>query len=232
MTLHILYTNDMHNRAAPLARIGAHRRPDSLLLDGGDAVAGSNTAFRWQEPILQDMRRLGYSAMAMGIREFHYWRWIHRWREQEREFPVLACNLQDLRQPQWPWRPWLEVRPKVFVVGATPVQYPRGSAWESLTGFRFLDPLECLPPLLEELRPRAEALILLSHLGLKTDLALAERGLPLDLVLGAHSHDFTPEPIWRGSTPIVQGGCNGRYLAEVELEPGSQGLNWTVHACA
>ena len=54
----------------------------------------------------------------------------------------------------------------------------------------------------------------------------------IDLILGAHSHDFTPEPIWRGRIPIVQGGSNGRYLAEVELEPGSSRLGWTVHNCA
>ncbi|MBT9587894.1 metallophosphoesterase [bacterium] len=232
MSVHILYTNDLHNHAGPLAHLEAHRQANSLLLDGGDALAGSNTAFRWNEPILHQMRRLGYAAMTMGNREFHYCRWIHRWREQEREFPLLACNLQDLRQPQWPWRAWLEARPKVIVVGATPVQYPVGSAWENLTGFRFLDPFQCLPPLLEELRPRADALIFMSHLGLKTDLQLAERGVPVDLILGAHSHDFTPEPIWRGRIPIVQGGSNGRYLAEVELEPGSSRLGWTVHNCA
>lgn len=225
--VHILYTNDLHNRVAPLTRVGQYRRSDTLLLDGGDALAGSNTVFRWNEPILGWMRRLGYAAMAMGNREFHYARWLHRWREQEREFPILACNLQDLRQVQWSWRPYLEVRPRLFLVGATPPQYPPGSWWESVTGFRFLDPFSCLPPLLEELRPRADLLILLSHLGLKTDLALAERGIPVDLILGAHSHDFTPEPIWRGRTPIVQGGCHGRYLAEVELEPGS--LSWRPH---
>lgn len=236
MSLHILYTNDLHNHTAPLARIEEFRRGDAtLLLDGGDALQGSNTAWQWTEPILDWMRRLGYRAMAMGNREFHYFRWVQRWREQEREFPVLACNLEDLTMPQWTWRrylvlPWRGLR--VAIVGATPVQYPVGSRWERLTGFRFVDPMLAIPPLVEELRPQADAVVLLSHLGLDADLRLAERGLAIDLVLGGHSHDLTPEPVWRGNVPVVHGGSNGRYLAELEWEPGVRKLRCQFHACA
>jgi len=232
LALHILYSNDLHNHAAPLAWVEKLRSEHSLLLDAGDAIAGSNTAFRWQEPILWRMRELGYEAMTMGNREFHYFRWVHRWREQERAFPLLACNLQDLRQPQWAWRPYLQRARqdiRVAIVGATPVQYPVGSRWERLTGFRFLDPDICLPPLFESLRPQSDVVIFLSHLGLQADLKLASRGLPVDLILGGHSHDFTPEPIWRGPTALVHGGSNGRYLGEL-LWDGD--LRWKAHACA
>ena len=59
--MHILYTNDLHNQVAPLSRIGELKLPDTLLLDGGDAIGGSNTAWRWEEPILHWMRRLGWT---------------------------------------------------------------------------------------------------------------------------------------------------------------------------
>ena len=232
MSLHLLYTSDMHNCLAPLGRIPQWMRPGSLLLDGGDALAGSNTVFRWREPALERMRRLGYRAMAMGNREFSYFRWILRWREQERHFPVLACNLQDLRRPQHDWRGWLALpEHQAIVVGVTPVQYPVNSAWERLTGFRFLDPFLCLPPLLEELRPQARHLIVLSHLGLKSDLELAERGLPMDLLLGGHSHDLTPVPLRRGALTLVHPGSHGRYLAELEYRPEEQRWEGKMHAC-
>lgn len=224
----------MHSEDAPLSRVEPLRQEGrSLLLDGGDALSGSNTAWRWTEPILLKMRRLGYAAMAMGNREFHYFRWVQRWREQEREFPLLAANLVDLTRPQWPWRRSLERHHdgiRVALVGATPVQYPVGSPWERLTGFRFLDPVACLPGLCEELRARNDAVVLLSHLGLKADLQLADRGLAVDLILGGHSHDLTPEPLWRGKTAVVQGGSHGRYLGELELDPGDS-LRCEFHAC-
>lgn len=234
MALHILYSNDLHNHSRPLARIPQLRHQHSLLLDAGDAIAGSNTAFRWQEPILWQMRELGYEAMTMGNREFHYFRFVQRWREQERAFPLLACNLQDLRQAQWSWRPFIERTHhdvRVAIVGATPVQYPLGSNWERLTGFRFLDPEVCLPPLLETLRPRCDVVVFLSHLGLEADLKLAARGLPVDLILGGHSHDFTPEPIWRGATALLHGGANGRYLGEIFWD-GPKELLWKAHPCS
>ncbi len=232
MSLHLLYTSDMHNRLEPLARIPQLLRSDSLLLDGGDALAGSNTVFRWEEPALVRMGRLGYRAMAMGNREFSYFRWVLRWREQERPFPLLACNLQDLRQRQQDWRSWVELpEHRAIVVGVTPVQYPVGSAWERLTGFRFLDPANCLPPLLEELRPRARHLIVLSHLGLKVDLQLAERGLAADLILGGHSHDLTPLPLRRGGLMLVHPGSHGRYLAELEHCPQRGCWEGRMHAC-
>ncbi|MBS2038705.1 metallophosphoesterase [bacterium] len=233
--MHILYTNDLHNQVAPLSQLPQWQRPDSVLLDGGDAIGGSNTAFRWQEPILQWMRRLGYAAMAMGNREFHYWRWLHRWREQERQFPLLACNLEDLRDHRTCFRPWTTLRHpdlKVAVIGTTPVQFPVGSFWERKTGWRFLDPMLCLPPLVEELKASHDGVVLLSHCGLEHDLKLADRGLGVDLILGAHSHDLTPEPVYRGGTGILQTGSHGRYFAEIEWEPGRARLGWTLHSCS
>ena len=233
--MHILYTNDLHNRVAPLSRIGELKQPESLLLDGGDAIAGSNLTFCWEEPVLHWMRRLGYAAMAMGNREFSYWRWVHRWREQEREFPLLACNLEDLRDHRTSFRPWVSVERaglRLALVGTTPVQYPVGSFWERQTGFRFLDPFQCLPPLVEELRAGHDGVFLLSHGGLAHDLKLADSGLAVDLILSAHSHDLTPEPVYRGATAIVQTGSHGRYLAEMEWEPGRTRLGWTLHPTA
>lgn len=235
MSLHILYTNDMHNRSGPLGRLADFQRPESWLLDAGDAIGGSNTAFRWNEPQLVRMRQLGYQAMAMGNREFHYFRWVHRWREQERGFPILACNLVDLRQAQQDWRPYLLRQHgslRLAVVGATPVQFPLNSGWERLTGFRFLDPEICLPPLFEELRPVCDCLVLLSHLGLTMDLKLAARGLAVDLILGGHSHDLTPEPVYRGRTAVLQGGSHGRYLGEIHWDAPGRPLGWALHACA
>ena len=155
--MQIFYTNDMHNRLKALDWLEA-RLPHwtdgepPLLLDGGDAIGGSNTAFRLDEPALQRMRKLGFRAMAMGNREFHYFRWVQRWRECERGFPILAANLHDLRSAHQPWRPHLVIdRPaasdglkKVALIGLTPVQFPHRHFWEKVTGFRFDPPKDTL----------------------------------------------------------------------------------------
>jgi 2',3'-cyclic-nucleotide 2'-phosphodiesterase (5'-nucleotidase family) len=232
--LKIYYTNDMHNRTTALDALEARPdRSEALLLDSGDAIGGSNTAFRMREPILSRMTALGYRAMAMGNREFHYLRWVQRRRERERGFPLLVANLEDLRGHEpWPWQASSELvvgETRIGLLGVTPVQYPIGSVWERLTGFRFLDPATSLAPIIERLRSRVEVVILLSHLGLAADRELLARLPRLDLVLGAHSHDFTPEPERVGGSWLIHGGSHSRYLGELTLHTDPTRVTWEPH---
>lgn len=225
--LTILYTNDLHGRQGALDYLEQlDRGPDHLLLDAGDALQGSNTLFRRREPILARMRSLGYRVQAMGNREFHYLRRVHRWRAAERGFPVLAANLIDLwggRPAPW-WQPAWEGEIgglRVGVFGATPVQFPEGAVWERLFGFRFLDPSECLPSLSGELAGRNDLVIFLSHLGVEQDRALAPSLPGVDLILGGHSHTVMARPERVGGCLLVQAGSHSRYLGEIRVRPGS-----------
>lgn len=215
----ILYTNDMHNRLAALdwlESMSPELRQQYTLLDGGDAIAGSNTAFRLDERALRRMRALGYKAMAMGNREFHYFRWLLRWREQERGFPVLAANLVDLRQSQQDWLSYIVIDQVAFV-GLTVVQFPVGHFWEKVTGFRFLPPEKALADLWPQLQGYRQV-ILMSHLGLAEDRRLASLFPQIPLILGSHTHEVLTSPVMVGNTAIVQGGSHSRYIAEIEID--------------
>lgn len=211
----------MHDRLAALQRVSELTDSKTLLLDGGDALAGSNTAFRWQEPVLEQLRQMGYQAQTMGNREFHYLRFVQRWREQERGFPLLASNLVDLTTPHRLWRTSLERNAggvKVGLVGCTPVQYPVGHAWERLLRFRFLPPEQVLPPLIEELRARCDVVLHVSHLGLAEDRRIAPLLPRLDAVLGAHSHDITETPLEVAGCPIFHIGSHSRFLGQIDYD--------------
>jgi 5'-nucleotidase len=222
--LTLYHTNDMHGCQDLLALLESlDRGGDSLLVDAGDALVGSNTVFRLAEPILERMSRLGYRAMAMGNREFHYLRSVHKRRCAQRSFPMLAANLVDLRggRPFWERSLELEVGGlRVGLFGATPVQYPVGAVWEKLSGFRFLDPARTLPPIAEELASRNDLVILLSHLGARLDREMAPRLPGVSLIVGGHSHTLFTLPERAGDAWIVQTGSHGRFLGEVRLEPG------------
>lgn len=226
--LTLYHSNDVHGREDLLDLLESRgRETDSLLLDAGDAIQGSNTAFRWSEPILDRMSRLGYAAMTMGNREFHYLRSVHRRRAAQRSFPLLAANLVDLweGEPLWDASVELEVAGvKVGVLGATPVQYPHDTLVEKLFGFRFLDPAKCLPPLAEELAARNDLVIFLSHLGARADRALAPRLPGVGLIVGGHSHTLFTVPERVGDTWIVQAGSHARFLGQVHVEPGRRPL--------
>ncbi len=223
--LTVYHTNDMHGHQDVLTLLESlEREPSSLLVDGGDALTGSNTVFRLAEPILERMSRLHYQAMAMGNREFHYLRSVHKRRSAQRSFPLLAANLEDLRGGPPFWERSLELQVegiRVGLFGATPVQYPVGAVWEKLSGFRFLDPAQALPPVAEELAARNDLVILLSHLGARVDREVARHLPGVSLIVGGHSHTLFTLPERVGQTWIVQTGSHGRFLGEVRLEPGS-----------
>jgi 2',3'-cyclic-nucleotide 2'-phosphodiesterase (5'-nucleotidase family) len=164
----------------------------------------------------------------MGNREFHYLRPVQRWREQEMSFPLLAANLRDLRSPSGTWQShtlvdWAGQR--LALVGLTVVQYPVGSAWERLTGFRFYPPEKSLSRLLPHLEGEV---VLMSHLGLKEDRRLASLFPHLRLILSAHSHDTLAEPERVGGCMIVQGGSHGRFVGEI-TSSGWPDLRWKLH---
>lgn len=212
----------MHGQMAALGRLGKLPRDgNTLLLDGGDALEGSNTLYRRSEPVLDRMSELGYSAMAMGNRELHYIRAVMRWRRDQRRFPLLATNLVDLRHPGlnlWDRSVELECGGlRIGLFGATVVQYGHNSLWERLFGLRFLKPERCLPEVAEELRSRCDLVFFLSHLGFDQDRWLASHLTDVDLILGAHSHHVLSEPHREGNVPIVQAGSHSRYLAELKL---------------
>lgn len=218
----------MHNRGGAIRCLRELNRGNALILDGGDALGGSNTAFRFEEPILAEMRAAGYQAMAMGNREFHYFRWVQRLREQERSFPLLAANLRDMRSPHGLWQShcyvsWGPLR--IALVGLTPVQYPVGSAWEKLTGFRFYPPEESLRKILPRIGA-CDAVIVLSHLGLKEDRRVFPLFPELRLVLGAHSHDVLETPEKVGKSWLVQGGSHSRFVGEIGLSCTGRSIDW------
>ena len=226
----IYHSNDVHGHVSELHRLLRKYRSAedaSLWLDSGDALLGSNTVFRRQEPVLELMSALGCSAMAMGNREFNYLRRVMRRRERQRSFPLLCANLRDLRGCAPAWQETLTLNTDegaVTLIGATPVQYPPGSFWEKIFGFRFLDPSEVLPPLARAARDRGEAAVVLSHLGLDTDKRLADLLPPGTLILGGHTHTVLAEPVQENGCWIVQGGAWARHLVKLDYDVSAKVL--------
>ena len=68
----------------------------------------------------------------------------------------------------------------------------------------------------------AQAVVLLSHNGMDIDLKLATRVRGIDAILGGHTHDAVPAPTivanGGGRTLVTNAGCNGKFLAVLDLD--------------
>lgn len=223
--IRIYHTSDLHDRrgiVTPLKRLRAQR--PGLLFDCGDSLRGSQTLYYRKEPIVAELDEAGYDAQAIGNREFHYLFGFLRARAASMRHPLVCTNLRDLNERPLPFAKVLRFEvpgeagsfTTVHVVGLLIMQYPQGSAWERIFGWRFLDPWDAIQPYADAAR-EGEMLVVLSHLGLSLDKKLAERVPRIDLLLGGHSHDTLPSPNFVGDVPIVHAGPYARFVSRSEL---------------
>lgn len=238
--IRIYHTSDLHDRrgiVAPLRELRA-RRP-GLLFDCGDSLRGSQSLYFRDEPIIAEMDAAGYDAQAIGNREFHYLFGLLRARAARMHHPLVCTNLQDTKGRPLPFLPSIRLdvagdrdeRVRVHVLGLLVMQYPTGSPWERLFGWRFLEPWNAVAPYASSI-PQNDLLVVLSHVGLSLDRRLAVRVPRIDLILGGHSHDTLEQPEYAGTVPIVHAGPYGRFVSRTELEYDPQRQRYALAAFA
>lgn len=222
--MRLYHTSDLHDHRGIAGPLRARRaREPGVLVDCGDSLRGSQTVYRRREPIVEELDAAGYDAQAIGNREFHYLFNLMAARMRRMHHPMLCANLVDLRGRELPFQPSLDLQAEdgtrawqLRLFGLLVPQYPAGSPWERLFGWRFLDPYETAARIAEQ-TPAEMTLIALSHLGLPADRELARRVPRLELILGGHSHDTLERPELVGEVPIVHAGPYGRYVSRTIL---------------
>ena len=219
--MRIYHTSDLHDHrgiAAPLNELRA--REPGLLFDCGDSLRGSQTIYHRREPMIDDIDAAHYDAQAIGNREFHYLYGCLRARAAQMRHPLVCTNVVDTKNRDLPFVRSLQIDRdgvRVHVLGLLIMQYPIGSAWERVFGWRFLDPASVIREFSERVE-EDEMLVVLSHLGLSLDRKLAAAVPRIDLLLGGHSHDTLAEPEYAGGVPIVHAGPYGKYVSRTQLD--------------
>ncbi|MCS7208334.1 MAG: metallophosphoesterase [Fimbriimonadales bacterium] len=238
MKLALLHTNDAHNRwdAAFVARLQALKaQHDALLLDSGDCIRSGNLGVPLRpEPAWEWMREAGYNAITIGNREFHITAGGFLAKTRGAPCPLLCANLRS-KQPETP----LPVQPvwqtvchgtRVAVLGLTvPMVTPRMRS-AILSAYLFDPPLEVAKQWVARLRPEADLLIALTHIGAQHDRRLAQACPELDVILGGHSHTPISPPecvngVWISQSPPF---CKGATLLVLTREVN----RWTIESAA
>ena len=219
--IRIYHTSDLHDRRGFVPRLRELRDSQpGLLFDCGDSLRGSQTVYHRREPILDEIEAAGYDAQAVGNREFHYLFPLLRARAARMRHPLICTNLVDTKNRPLPFLRSLTMAYQgvnVHVVAVLVMQYPQGSPWERVFGWRFLDPWDAIAPFAAGI-PAGDVLVVLSHVGLRLDRMLADRVGRIDLILGGHSHDTLYAPEYASGVPIVHAGPYGRYVSRTELQ--------------
>lgn len=244
--LHILHTNDLHGRmlpgydmkiAIPPEKIGGAAyiagkinelrgmNPGRvLLLDGGDCAMG--TAFSdalYGIPVIDYMNSVGFEAMALGNHEFDWGTGKLMAMQERAKFPFLAANLIDSRTGRIPQyiQPYTIIEKeglRIGIVGLTTQNVSILQNPSRVKNLLFLPPEEPARKAIDELhRKGVRIIVVLSHLGLDDDRALACKISGIACIVGSHSHTALHKPLKVNDTVIVQAGCHGSYLGRLKI---------------
>ncbi|KHF41139.1 bifunctional metallophosphatase/5'-nucleotidase [Halalkalibacter okhensis] len=134
-------------------------------------------------------------------------------------FPVLLANIinADGSGLDWAKRFVIHTMKNGLKVGMIGLTAPFLHFYE-LLGWKALSPQDVLQELLPQLEKEADIVILMSHLGLKTDEKIANQFPGIDVILGAHTHHVLPSGLYINETLIAQAGKNGAFLGRVDIQ--------------
>ena len=202
-TLVILSTNDMHAKIQRFPQLAAAVRAcrDTaqlvLLVDAGDRWTGNAFVDKVPvpgKPMIELMNRLGYDVMTFGNHEFdHGQAFLGRMVDSiAAEIVCANCISDTCTFPQVvPYAVVERGGLRIGIVGAvTNYEGPGHPAGHtaSFVGLEFPDPQAEAMKYAEELRPKVDLLVLLSHMGDDRDLELLSKTQLFDLVIGGHTH--------------------------------------------
>jgi len=230
--LTLLHTNDLHSHFEETSRIAQYiadvRRiedPDALIVvDSGDFLdrARMETEGTMAAVNRAAMEQIGYDAVMLGNNEGL----SYTPDELESIFggmsvPFVCANMtlaSTGRPPAW-MIPSLMLERSGLRIGLIGLTIPFSDYYE-LLGWNAEDPITALKAEVARLRPEADAIVLLSHLGLRNDERIASAVPGIDVILGGHTHHLLEVPLSVGDSAICAAGKFGAYVGHLELEFG------------
>lgn len=233
-------------RVATLVRQVRDEGEPTLLLDAGDALAGSPLVHVWRrgdrsrpEPVIAAMNALGYDALTLGNHEFDHGRPGLDEARARANFPLLAANVVDAvtGNPVFE-RSLVRELPggiRIGIVGLCTPAVPLMADSAQWSGLAFLSPVEVAKLEVSRLRgaERCDAVIALAHFGLEKDprtgarregepqsenwgYRLATEVAGLDAILLGHTHQRIPALEISGVI-VSQAGQQGEALGRLDL---------------
>lgn len=234
--LKILHTNDMHGTLTDqrFRWLEGLRQDADLYFDSGDAIKTGNLGIPLRpESVWPLLERLNCTASVLGNRETHVMESVFHAKIAGAKHPVLCGNLRS-KDGSRPLPRTLEVEVKGIKIGIFAVMVPmltERMATRAASAYLWDQPITTAIELAEELRPKVDLLISLTHIGHRQDHELAEKCQSIDIIFGGHSHTVLNQPELVGKTAICQGGSHNRFAGVYEWSKES-GITGSLVASA
>lgn len=239
LRIHILQTNDVHSHFEEFLQLATQLRTVRAQINGESEVSYLFDIGDHADRVrLETDGTAGLVNVAM-LSALQYDAWVlgnnegltlvpDQWEKltQAASFPVIVSNLVRLEDgSSYPFFQNMlmftrgRVKVGVFSLTAT------FNDFYHLLGAHADDPVSCIEKYVPTLRQQgADIIILMSHLGITQDRALAEQfqtvnGVKgIDVILGSHTHHVLQEPEQIGQTWLTGAGKYAEYLGHVTVD--------------
>ncbi len=245
--LTILHTNDVHSnflpreaawiRENPKPKIGGFKElffvADSikkiknvLMLDAGDMMTGNPiTEYQYKGALggalFEMMNLIGYEIWCPGNHDFDISQDNFVKLTKIAKFPTVSANLvNDEGKHHLNNLPYVILDKggiKVGVIGIISQNLYGLVNQNNLVGIRVLSPIETLQKYIDQIDPKTDLIIALTHQGVFDDSVLAANVSGLDVIIGGHSHTRLTKPKVVNNVIIAQAGGNCENLGALEI---------------
>ena len=203
-----------------------HADHNVLLLDAGDVMTGNPIADLEYDgaqggALFAMMNMIGYDAWCLGNHDFDISQTNLRHLTAIAKFPTLSANVVDtLGAYPVNNKPYTIIEKdglRIGIIGVMSQDLYHLVNQNSLVGIKVLDPVATTQHWIDQLAPKTDLLIALSHEGVDEDSVLAMHVTGLNIIVGGHSHTRLRHPRLVNGVLIVQTGSNCENLGVLDV---------------
>jgi 5'-nucleotidase len=217
--IHFLHTNDLHGSLlqSHVDFLRAHRTDHTLHLDSGDFIKAGNLAIPLKpDPAWALLHEAGCDFGTLGNRESHPLEAGQKAKLAGARHRILVANMRKKSgELLFEESAIAEIAGlKVGIFGLMVPMVTERMSTAALSAYLWDQPIPTAKRLAEELRPKVDLLVAITHIGIAQDRKLAAECPEIDLIFGGHSHTVLESPERVGKTSILQGGSHGKFIGE------------------
>lgn len=198
----------------------------SILLDGGDVMTGNpitEYAYKGVEggALFEMMNMVGYDAWTFGNHDFDISQKNLKQLTELATFPAVNANIVNSSgEFSLNNKPYIVIEKneiRIGIIGIMTQGLYNLVNQNNLANLKVLSPVETTQKYIDELLPKTDIILALTHEGVEEDSVLAANVHGLNVIVGGHSHTRLKKPKKVNSVLIVQTGSNCENLGILDL---------------
>jgi 2',3'-cyclic-nucleotide 2'-phosphodiesterase (5'-nucleotidase family) len=170
--------------------------------------------------IIESLNLMGYDAIGIGDDDLTLGKEFLLDISKKANFPFLSSNLLDEASGKALFQSSLIKEINGLRIGIFTLLSPdffTGSSDPRKKGLSIQQPIEVAQAMVKELKPKADLIVLLSHLGYVKDIELAQTVQGINIIVGGHTGINLIYPVVIKNTMILQTASRGMFGARLDL---------------